>query len=117
MSDSLYRFSNDVVETTDENFDSEMDESTQIELKRGRELLNRILDEQSTVEASIALSRKQVLELSSNDFLASKENAAPTNKRVSAEVSTENVKIRGIQKAKRMYVINGPLLFEKRMYF
>lgn len=104
MTDSLEKFSNHntLVEISDENFDSEMDESTQIELNRGRELLKRILDEQSNVEASIHLGRKQVLELNSDNFLASKENAAPTNKRVSAEVSIENVQIKGIEKSKRM---------------
>lgn len=102
--DSLEKFSNHdtLVETSDENFDSDMDESTQIELKRGRELLKRILDEQSNVEASILLGRKQVLELNNDNFMASKENAAPTNKRVSTEVSIENLKIKGIQKSKRM---------------
>jgi hypothetical protein len=101
MTDSLEKFSSHN-ETSDENFDSDMDESTQIELKRGRELLERILDEQSNVDASILLGRKQVHELNNDNFLASKENAAPTNKRVSAEVSIENVKVKGIQKSKRM---------------
>jgi hypothetical protein len=101
MTDSLEKFSNHN-ETSGENFDSEMDESTQIELKRGRDLLKRILDEQSNVEAAILLGRKQVLELNNDNFLASKENAAPTNKRVSAVTSIENVKVKGIQKSKRM---------------
>ena len=85
-------------ELLEENFDFQMDANIQIELIRGRNLLQKIQEEQEAVEVSIIYCRQQIFELSEPDIIATKENAAPPNKMISAEAVENNAKIRSIQR-------------------
>ena len=84
-------------ELTEENLDLQMDANIQMELIRGRNLLQKIQQEQAAVDASIIACRQQILELSEPDTVATKENAAPPKKMISAEATENNAKIHSIQ--------------------
>ena len=83
-------------EIIDQNQDSELDEHIQLELNRGQELLQKILEEQAVVKSSITTTQKQIVELNSADVISCKENAAPTNARNAAEMKIDDAKLRGL---------------------
>ena len=65
-------------ELTEENLDLQMDANIQMELIRGRNLLQKIQQEQAAVDASIIACRQQILELHDNSLERVKVSALTT---------------------------------------
>lgn len=84
--------------------DTEMDGNLLIELQRGRDLLNKILLEQATIDISIDKCRKQIAEVGCSELGPLKENVAPKSRRLLAETRVDNVELKGIQKSQKMCV-------------
>ena len=86
-------------EMIEENRDLDLEEHIELELSRGQELLQKMLDEQAVIKASIISSRQQIVDLNNADLLSAKENTAPSNVRNSVEIILDNAELRDIQKS------------------
>ena len=95
-------------EIIEHNQDSDFDEHVQLELNRGQELLQKILDEQDIVKSSITTTQKQMVEINNDTVISSKENTAPTNARNPVESKIDNLKLRGLEKTLKTYVSELP---------
>ena len=84
----------------DENDDAGIEAHLRAEIEKGELLVKKLMDEQLTVEKTIADTRRHIEDLNNSDEFDSKENQAPTDGSQSTTVvNIDTSKLRAVQKS------------------
>lgn len=89
----------DVCLAIDDNDDAGIEAQLRAEIEKGELLVKKLMDEQLTVEKTIADTRRHIDDLNNSDEFDSKENQAPDDRSQSMTVlNTDTTKLRAVQK-------------------